>query len=433
MDSVWVQDFRCFSGNNEAPLRPLTLLVGENSTGKTSFMAMIRALWDVAYNNKVPNFRESPYDLGNFEDIAHTSGTKQKQHFLGGFSAKGPRGAKLRIEVRFERQGTYPMPVSRTVRDQSAMVRATQRHPGSQLVATFETGEAKWSRNLSKNWIANDESLMPMFLIGVMLATDEKASRSVDSKALRKVRELLNYPLGPFQSSSTRPFASAPVRSKPKRTYEASRPARDPEGDYIPSYLAETYRVGGEAWASLKAKLEEYGGESGLFDELRVQDSDLDGFPFQVQVRKKAKDANGPWRNLIDMGYGLSQVLPLITELFRPDALPMSLLQQPEVHLHPKAQAALGTFYCRMAESDRQLVVETHSDHLLNRVRMDIRDGKTQLTSDDVSILYFERSGPGVNIHPLRIDEDGSVSAPDSYSSFFMEEVNRQLGIAHGD
>ena len=51
----------------------------------------------------------------------------------------------------------------------------------------------------------------------------------------------------------------------------------------------------------------------------------------------------------------------------------MFLLQQPEVHLHPSAQAALGTLFCQVAKPERQLVVETHSDHLLDRVRMDVR------------------------------------------------------------
>ncbi len=151
------------------------------------------------------------------------------------------------------------------------------------------------------------------------------------------------------------------------------------------------------------------------------------GDPFQVHLKHTS---GGPWRNLMDMGYGVNQVLPLITELSRPDALPMSLVQQPEVHLHPTAQAALGTLFCQMAEQEHQLVVETHSDHLVNRIRMDVRDKATSLTADDVSLLYFERSGVGVRIHSLKIDARGNVvGAPPSYGRFFMEEINRELRI----
>jgi len=189
------------------------------------------------------------------------------------------------------------------------------------------------------------------------------------------------------------------------------------------------YREGGPRWEDMKQKIELFGMESGLFDELSINIVELASQPFQVQVKKGSPGKAGVWRNLTDMGYGLSQVLPLITEIVRPDALPMSLLQQPEVHLHPRAQAALGSFYCRMAESEHQLLVETHSDHLINRVRMDIRDNKTKLTPDDVSILYFDRVDLDVQIHSLKISADGSVASPPSYSDFFMDEVNRELGI----
>ena len=134
----------------------------------------------------------------------------------------------------------------------------------------------------------------------------------------------------------------------------------------------------------------------------------------------------GPWRNLIDVGYGVSQALPVVTDLLRSDA-PMFLLQQPEVHLHPRAQAALGSLFCQMAGL-RQLIVETHSDHLIDRVRMDVRDGESTLKPDDVSILYFERGDLDVRIHSLRIDEEGNIlDAPDSYRRFFMEETTRSL------
>ncbi len=108
----------------------------------------------------------------------------------------------------------------------------------------------------------------------------------------------------------------------------------------------------------------------------------------------------------------------------------MFLLQQPEVHLHPSAQAALGSLFCRVADPDRQLIVETHSDYLLDRVRMDLRDGASDLKPDDVSILFFERDDLDVRIHSLGFDEEGNVlGAPDTYRKFFMEETSKSLGL----
>ena len=152
--------------------------------------------------------------------------------------------------------------------------------------------------------------------------------------------------------------------------------------------------------------------------------------PFQVQVRKAGGGRVGLKRNLIDVGYGVSQALPVITELLREDAPSLFLLQQPEVHLHPSAQAALGTLFCQIASADRQLVVETHSDHLIDRVRMDVRDKRSALKPDDVSLLFFELGAIDVHIHSLKIDEEGNiVGTPDSYRRFFMEETARSLGI----
>ena len=108
----------------------------------------------------------------------------------------------------------------------------------------------------------------------------------------------------------------------------------------------------------------------------------------------------------------------------------MFLLQQPEVHLHPRAQAALGSLFCNLAASGKQIIVETHSDYILDRARMDIRDGKTDLKPDDISVLYFERDELDVNIHSIRMDEDGNFwDAPPGYRRFFDVETRRYIGL----
>ena len=78
------------------------------------------------------------------------------------------------------------------------------------------------------------------------------------------------------------------------------------------------------------------------------------------------------------------------------------------------------------------MLVETHSDYMLDRIRMDVRDGKGEptLKPEDVSILYFERSGASVRIYPIWIDENGNVKdAPNSYGEFFMSESRRSIGL----
>jgi predicted ATPase len=81
--------------------------------------------------------------------------------------------------------------------------------------------------------------------------------------------------------------------------------------------------------------------------------------------------------NLVDVGYGVSQVLPIIVDAIREPPRSTFLLQQPEVHLHPRAQAELGSFLGALAkQQQKRFIIETHSDYMIDRIRMDIRDGK---------------------------------------------------------
>ena len=153
---------------------------------------------------------------------------------------------------------------------------------------------------------------------------------------------------------------------------------------------------------------------------------------FKFKLGSLVPRLRGPRRNLVDVGYGVSQVLPLLTDTHFVQQAPSSvfLLQQPEVHLHPSAQAALGSYFCEIADWKHQLLVETHSDHILDRVRMDVRDRVSRLHPEEVSILYFERRDLDVRIHSLQLDDEGNVlGAPDSYRRFFLSETKRSLGF----
>ena len=153
------------------------------------------------------------------------------------------------------------------------------------------------------------------------------------------------------------------------------------------------------------------------------------------QVRKFSNNVKGPFRNLVDVGYGISQVLPFVTELLKVDGPTTLLLQQPEVHLHPSAQAAVGSLFCDVAASStshkpRQLIVETHSDFIIDRVRMAVADETHPLRPADVALVYFERRGLDVALHSISIDEAGNVAgAPQGYRRFFLDELQRSVGF----
>jgi len=178
-------------------------------------------------------------------------------------------------------------------------------------------------------------------------------------------------------------------------------------------------------WKEIFSALDSFGSQSGLFTKVEVRRlGESEGDPFQIQVH-----IGGAPVNLIDVGYGVSQVLPIVVDCLRGKEGGTFLLQQPEVHLHPRAQAELGSFLGVLAKQQKKrFVIETHSDHLVDRIRMDIRDGKG-LKPEDVSLLYFERKNGQANIHRLNLDEHGNLlDPPPGYRSFFLEEERRFLG-----
>ena len=439
MDSVTIENYRCFRGEQTARMAPLTLLVGENSTGKTSFLALLRALWDVATYETIPDFRRPPYDLGAFSEIVYNDSSRDDQpdSFQAGFLDSGNA-----VSFRFTFQDVYGVtfPVSRY---------AASGEVSFEVVAWPERrGEFRLCIE-NRRWKVDSpivrldssrERLLPIHLVvwSVLRRSERSEELSLDEDDVGRVEEsqecleLWQSHRRYFLGHDGALFAGAPVRSKPKRTYDPSRLIPDPEGEYVPTYLADMSRRDLAKWKKLKERLEKFGSDSGLFDEISIESFGRtdDATPFQVHIRKFGGKLKGNRRNLIDVGYGVSQALPLMTELLRPDAPPMFLLQQPEVHLHPSAQAALGSLFCSIAGPDRQLVVETHSDYIIDRVRMDVRDEKTDLKPEDVSILYFERGDSGVKIHSIRMDGHGNIlDAPEGYRQFFADELTRSIGL----
>ena len=139
-------------------------------------------------------------------------------------------------------------------------------------------------------------------------------------------------------------YSIAPVRSKPKRTYDVPHSlGYDPEGGDIPFLLKrmKNTKAGGE----LIKKLKQFGQISGLFSDIEIKQYGELGDPFQLYITVRKSKAN-----IVDTGYGVSQILPILVHIFREESSGSNenkfLLQQPEEHLHPKAQAALtSTFY----------------------------------------------------------------------------------------
>ncbi len=179
-------------------------------------------------------------------------------------------------------------------------------------------------------------------------------------------------------------------------------------------------------WNQLHNDLVAFGKDSGMFSDIAVkrhgrQMSD----PFQLQVKARA----GSRTNIMDVGYGVSQSLPILVDV-RSHKNGFFLLQQPEVHLHPRAQAELASLFVASYKKNKNyFMIETHSDYIIDRIR--ILAKKRVIDPDDVSILYFAPERNAVRIHNISLDHNGDLEGvPDGYRDFFIRESDRLLGFS---
>ena len=181
IEQIAMRDFRCFHGEHSARLAPLTLVVGENSTGKTSFLALVRALWEVAYNDKVPDFKRKPYDLGSFSEIVHRRGgsaarIEQFEAELQARDATDSDSASNSFRAIFERRGTAPFPAVRYFSNDKGFVRAVQER-GTLRVHVETTNGSSWNTDFQVRF-AHPEgaSLEPLHFAWVMQSDTQRES-----------------------------------------------------------------------------------------------------------------------------------------------------------------------------------------------------------------------------------------------------------------
>jgi hypothetical protein len=446
MDSLLLQNVRCFRSAVSAPLAPLTLLVGENSTGKSTFLAMTRLAWDIARGAQVLDFNEAPFQLGAFDQIANSGREGLFSHESAfdvglGFTLHSTSTQNVddpcSIISRFAPHGSQPRLVDWTLKRDSfsVNVKYLPRRKGEDtpIEAWFTAPSGKYSFQIPFFFAENMPIDLGFIHYALMSAFGERQRQLPLDDSIQEIKELPHeYELGIIQTTverireklPPRPFATAPIRSEPKRTYDPIRELQRAAGAHIPMKLAEMAGSRGTEWKYLQERLIQFGYASGLFRRIDVKRlGDTLSAPFQLDIQV----SNDPV-NIADVGYGVSQVLPILVECLTSDQ-DFFLLQQPEVHLHPRAQAELGTLLGGLvANESKRFIVETHSDYILDRIRLDVRDGLT-ISADQVIILFFERTQNDVIIHPLGIDESGNIiDAPPAYREFFLKEEARFFG-----
>ena len=134
----------------------------------------------------------------------------------------------------------------------------------------------------------------------------------------------------------------------------------------------------------------------------------------------------------VHIGFGLTQVLPVVVAALSAKNDDLLLIENPEVHLHPAGQAAMGEFLSEVASAGVQVVIETHSDHVLNGIRRSVKN--RTLNSDGVALHFFrprlgDQTHGGPQVQSPVLDGNGNI---DSWPDGFFDQFDRDMNYFAG-
>ena len=228
-----------------------------------------------------------------------------------------------------------------------------------------------------------------------------------------------------------------PVRAKPQRSYSwnGKKPATlGDDGIHAAQALISSWHVGELArkrkepeppQAALFAHAGVWLRQFGLSGGLDVEA--LGGDRYELRVRSLL-DLNST-SNLRDVGAGVTQVLPVITLVLSAPPGSVVVLEEPESHLHPLAQAALAELLVQAHKRGVQVIVETHSEHLFRRMQTLIAKGSVE--ARDCALYFIDRDDAGPRINRLVADDVGRIKNwPDKFFGDALGEAREQTKLA---
>jgi AAA ATPase domain len=421
---VYIDNFRGFS---EAliPLRQVNFLVGENSTGKTSFLELIETFSNMSFWLFEPRYGTPGGVQRHFLDLVSASAKSKKAFSIGAVEFD-----EVDNDKSFGMLVTYKSLDGRPVPSRVSVIHGT----------TVKTLDGKlWRSNLTDKYKSRTKTCLRADTapncedkLGALVAIHKSSYGLTDLEVTEerapgplflRFDDILFDGKGIDEREFQAPFPFrsnfvelAPIRTKPRRTYDAPQTEFSPEGEHTPYVIRKRLTSKTQAEAFQKF-LENAGKSSGLFKSISLRQyghSPLAPFEMKVVLGKSAL-------GLENVGYGVSQALPVLVEMFVRPRKTAFTIQQPEVHLHPKAQATFGDLIAELARGDsKTFVVETHSDFTIDRFRLNVR------TSGPLpsQLLFFERTDIGNRATHIPISDNGDLDAnqPDAYRAFFYNE-----------
>jgi len=407
MESLYLDNFRGFS-NQFIEIRDVNFLVGENSSGKSSVLLALNTITYPGFWFNL-DFFAGDTQVHSFEDLVSVE-AQDKTYFRIGFINDNKKNISYLFE--FKNKVGKPIVSSGMIeKEQNLFVFYCEKdHIKYELIKNEKLSintlinfpKAKMSK--SETLPGYSDVIPPLFLLQIC------------EYAINKKRNGFQGRLPVWDIASI-----APIRSKPKKTYDEPGTLENPEGDHIPYIIR---RILGTT-SDLSQKINSFGELSGLFKNIDIKEYEkADDAPFRMNFVLNREPIN-----IVNIGYGISQVLPILYNVFAKNSTIIAI-QQPEVHLHPKAQAAIGNvfFDLSIGKEKKKLIVETHSDYIIDRFRQKQRKSPEK---SFVHVLFFLREKGTNKVFSINIDDKGNYdnNQPEEFREFFIKEELENLGL----
>lgn len=424
---LFVENFKCFGKEQDFEFRKINLLLGPNSSGKSSVMY---AVLGAVQNDRFPfefSFNGRFVNLGDY--VATVNGHDMDKGVRISIELNGD--LPLTLSMEFHSKGLnapsiWSAKVS-TPFSETSLLKDPSRYQTIPHLAELATPSnegwifplKRFHKRLQEGIMANPGVNTIAFQVGQI---QDYASGYTDPNDSDAVSQLKYVTADFLESIGKIAFSSmgyvGQSRNLVGRTFDSSasnqgRIGRNGEGffEQIVTWEREEPKKFEELIRQLR--------HMELLHEIKPRKVLGNGL-YELMVRL---DERGVENNLSDVGFGVSQFLPImVADLQLPDDGTL-FVAEPEIHLHPSIQANYADHLTRQVTQHRkQYVVETHSEYLLNRLRLNITKGLLQ--PDDLRIYFLEPDGEDTAVHPITFTKDGQIlGAPDTFFKTYYTDV----------